>query len=223
MNILALETSTEYCSAALWLSGEVRQRIALAGQRHSELLLPMVDALLAETGLHVGALDAVAAAIGPGSFTGLRIATAVGQGIAFGAGIATVPVGTLEALAAGADAFEVVACVDARMDQVYCAAYRRAAADMEVVVPPLVASPEDLPGLPPGKWTGRGNGFARFAGRIERSWGEAIGSVDAEAYPEARWVAELAVRRLMRGEGRPPEALSPVYVRDKVALTVAER
>jgi tRNA threonylcarbamoyladenosine biosynthesis protein TsaB len=223
VNILALDTSTEYCSAALWRLGEVRQRIVLAGQRHSELLLPMVEALLEEGDVGVRQLDAVAAAVGPGSFTGLRIAAAVGQGIAFGAGLPTVPVGTLEAMAASADARDVVVCIDARMDQIYGAVYRRRAEFLEVVVPPFVASPEDLPALPPGDWTGRGNAFARFAERIRGAWGHAVARVEAEAHPEARWVAALAAQRLARGAGQPPEALTPIYVRDKVALTAAER
>ena len=118
MKILALETSTEMCSAALWLDGSVDTREAHAGARNSELLLPMVEALLAANGLTVRDLTGVAFGAGPGAFTGVRIACGVAQGIAFGIGARTVPVGTLMALAESANVDRVVCCLDARMGEV---------------------------------------------------------------------------------------------------------
>lgn len=223
MKILALDTSSEHCSAALWLDGRVSQRLEHAGQRHSQLLLPMVTELLAEAGLAATALDGVAVAVGPGSFTGLRIATAVGQGIAFGADLPVASVGSLDALAWGLDGAARVACVDARMGEIYAAAYRWTGTDLDCVVDPLVASAERLPMLPDGAWTGGGNAFERCADGIAARWGSAIARSDAAAVAEARHVAAIAAAREPRGFRLPPEALIPVYVRDKVALRVDER
>ncbi|MEO8040423.1 MAG: tRNA (adenosine(37)-N6)-threonylcarbamoyltransferase complex dimerization subunit type 1 TsaB [Betaproteobacteria bacterium] len=221
MKILALDTSTEYCSAALWLDGEVCQRLEHAGQRHSQLLLPMVDALLVEAGLVLGRLDALAAAVGPGSFTGLRIATAVGQGLAFGADLPVVPVGTLDALAEGGGANDMVACIDARMNEVYIAAFRRGAQGVDAVLAPALAYPDALPDLPSGQWVGCGNGFDRFGDRMAACWPQV--RIVHDRHPEARHVAALAAARFLAGERHPPEALVPLYVRDKVALSTAER
>ena len=139
MNILALETSTEICSAALWLDGKVDAREVVAGQRNSELLLPMVDALLAANQLAMRDLDGVAFGSGPGAFTGVRIACGVAQGIAFGIDVPVAAIGTLMALAEAAGAPRAVCCLDARMGEVYHAAYqRRGDAWFEVHAPGLV-------------------------------------------------------------------------------------
>lgn len=221
LKILALDTSTEYCSAALWIDGEERQCLEHAGQLHSQLLLPMVDRLLGEGGLTLRGLDAIAAAVGPGSFTGLRIATAVGQGLAFGAELPVVPVGTLEALAAGSESVEVATALDARMGEVYFAAYRRRGHDLDIVVAPTLASPDAVPFLPPGAWVGCGVGFDRFGAALTARLG-AIAIVH-DRHPEARCVARIAARRLAAGERHAADALVPLYLRDKVALTTAER
>lgn len=221
MKILALDTSTEICSAALWIDGEARQRLVHAGQAHSQLLLPMVGELLAEAGLALGELDALAAAVGPGSFTGLRIATAVGQGLAFGADLPVVPVGTLEALALGAAAPLVVAALDARMGELYVAAFRFADTRIETVLAPTLATADDPPALPGGPWVGCGNGFDRFGERMARRLPDV--RMLRERHPEARWVAAIAAARFAAGERHLPEALVPLYIRDKVALTMAER
>lgn len=221
LKILALDTSTETCSAALWVDGEERQCLEHAGQRHSQLLLPMVDRLLGEAGLTVRGLDAIAAAVGPGSFTGLRIATAVGQGLAFGADLPVVPVGTLEALAEGCESVEVAAALDARMGEVYFAAFRRRASDFDVVIVPTLAPPEAVPLLPVGTWVGCGIGFDRFGAVLTARVGPI--HIMHDRHPEARCVARIAARRFAAGERHPADALVPLYLRDKVALTTAER
>jgi tRNA threonylcarbamoyladenosine biosynthesis protein TsaB len=119
MNILALDTSTDYCSAALWRDGLCVERAAAAGQSHSTLLMQMADAVLAEAGLKLQALDGIAYGEGPGSFTGLRIACAVAQGLAFAADLPVAGIGTLQAMAAACDAPRVICCLDARMQDVY--------------------------------------------------------------------------------------------------------
>ena len=223
MKILALDCSTEMCSAALWIDGAVEQHLELAGQRHSERLLPMVSSLLAAAGIGLRNLDAVAVATGPGTFTGLRIAVSVGQGLAFGADLPVVPVGSLEALAAGADAPRVMACLDARMDQVYFAAYRRVESGLEEVTAPALAAPEHLPALPAGsEWTGAGNGFDRFAPRLACAW-PGLARWIPGVVPEARHVASIAAVRMAMGRSQAPDQLLPLYVRDRVALTTAER
>ncbi len=223
VKILALDCSTEMCSAALWIDGAVEQHLEPAGQRHSERLLPMVSSLLAAAGIGLRGLDAVAVATGPGTFTGLRIAVSVGQGLAFGADLPAVSVGTLEALAAGADAPRVMACLDARMDQIYFAAYLRVGGGLEEVLAPAVASPEHLDALPDGPgWIGVGNGFDRFAPRLAVAW-PGLARWIPQVVPEARHVASIAAVRMATGLSLAPERLLPLYVRDRVALTTAER
>lgn len=221
LKILALDTSTEYCSAALWIDGDVRQRLEHAGQTHSQLLLPMVDGLLAEGGLSMRGIDAIAATIGPGSFTGLRIATAVGQGLAFGADVPVMPVGTLDALAHGCEAERVATALDARMGELYFAAYQCGPTGTEVILAPMLVAPESLPDLPEGDWIGCGNGFDRLGERIAQRLPSV--RVRKDCHPEARHVAAIAAARFEAGERHPAEALVPMYVRDKVALTMAER
>lgn len=221
LKILALDTSTEYCSAALWIDGRASQRLEHAGQRHSQLLLPMVDELLREAGLSIRAMDAIAAAVGPGSFTGLRIATAVAQGLAFGADLPVIPVGTLEALARGSEAELVATALDARMGEIYFAAFRRRPAATETVIAPVLVAPESVPALPVGRWIGCGNGFDRLGERLALRLPSV--SVRHDCNPEARHVATLAAARFAAGERHGPEALVPLYLRDKVALTMAER
>lgn len=223
VKILALETSTAYCSAALLLDSACLVRQVSAGQRHSELLLPMVDELLNESGVALRNLDAIAFGEGPGSFTGLRIACGVAQGLAFGAGLPVVGVSTLLALAEATHHPKVIACLDARMGEVYCASYVRGASALEEVHPVALCKPDQVPLVEGSGWSGCGSGFdahsvaltARFADRIER----VIGGL----FPHAREMAWLAQAVVASGGARAPELAVPVYVRDKVALTSAER
>lgn len=223
MKILALETSTEYCSAALWRDGEVEEEAVRAGQRHSELLLPMVDGLLRRRGLKVGQLDGLAFGEGPGSFTGLRIACGLVQGLAFGAGLKCAGVSTLLALAEGTAALRVVCCLDARMGQIYHAAYARRGDGWAVVHEPGLWAADSAPPLPEGAWTGCGSGFAGHAQALGRRYAGRLSAIMPEAYPRARHVATLAAREFASGGGVEPEHAIPVYLRDKVALKSAER
>lgn len=219
MKILALDTSTELCSAALLVGTETRERAVLAGNRHSELLLPMVRELLAEAGMGLADLDGLAFGQGPGSFTGLRIGCGVVQGLAFGADRPVVAVGSLEALAFGVDAEAVLACIDARMHEVYVAAYRRVSGGVSEVLAPQVLAPGAVALPAGGPWVGCGPGFAAYpqllAGQVQ--------SVLADHFPRAAAVARLAAPRLAAGAGVAAEAAEPVYVRDKVALKISER
>src|SRR5258706_7642337 len=154
LNLLALDTSTEYCSAALLRGEELTHREAHAVQRHSELILPMIEDLLGAGGLELEQFDGIDFGAGPGSFTGLRIACGVAQGLAFGAGLPVVPVGTLIALAQESGASRVIACLDARMGEVYHAAYRRDGASWTEMTAQGVRSAQFAPMLEAAGWFG---------------------------------------------------------------------
>lgn len=223
MKILALETSTELCSAALWLDGEVDAREALAGQRHSELLLPMIDALLVNHGLKAAQLDCIAFGAGPGSFTGLRIACGVAQGMAFGLSVPVVGIGTLLALAAASRAERAVCCLDARMGEVYHAAYEWRGEDWHAVHEPGLCKPDAAPELPAGAWTGCGSGFAAYRAALESRYAGSLGHVNDRLAPHAREIAALAAVEFRRGGAVSAEYAAPLYVRNKVALRINER
>jgi tRNA threonylcarbamoyladenosine biosynthesis protein TsaB len=223
VTILALDTSTEYCSVALLHEGELSSDEVRAGQQHSKLLLPMVDRLLSGAGMRLRDLDGIAFGAGPGSFTGLRIACAVAQGLAFGAELPVVPVSTLLALAQASGDGRVVAAMDARMNEVYLGAYVREGGDWHAVIEPCLQAPTTMPDLPGAGWTAAGSGFAVCDGALVDACKEKLARVDVLLYPRAAEMARLAAGVLARGLGVAPEEAAPLYVRDKVAVTVAER
>ncbi|MEK7875737.1 MAG: tRNA (adenosine(37)-N6)-threonylcarbamoyltransferase complex dimerization subunit type 1 TsaB [Pseudomonadota bacterium] len=223
MKILAFETSTELCSAALWLDGRVDAREAVAGQRHSELLLPMIDALLVSHSLKAAELDCIAFGAGPGSFTGLRIACGVAQGIAFGLNVPVVGVSTLLALAAASQADPVVCCLDARVGEVYHAAYERRGGDWHEVHEPSLCKPDAVPELPAGTWTGCGSGFTVYRAALESCYAGKLARVIGDLAPHAREIAALAAAEFGRGGAVSAEYAAPLYVRNKVALRMDER
>jgi len=223
LNILALDTSTDLCSVALWRDGEVLHDDRAAGQTHSSLLLPMVDALLRRADLAIGAMDAIAFGAGPGSFTGLRIACGVAQGLALGTARPVVAVGTLLALAEASGADRVVCCLDARMHEVYHARYVRTATGWQTQCTPGLCPPAEVP-LPEGQgWVGCGNGFAVYEAVLSQRFAGVLAGVSPVRLPHAREIAILGAAAHRRGDGVAPEAALPVYIRDKVALTVAEQ
>lgn len=223
MNLLALDTSTEYCSVALLRDGELSFREAHAVQRHSELILPMIEDLLVYSGLGLAQLDGIAFGAGPGSFTGLRIACGVAQGLAFGAGLPVVPIGTLAALAQEAGAPKVIAALDARMGEIYHAAYRRDAERWTEMAAPSVGPAQSAPPLEGEGWFGCGSGFAAYADALAKRYRGQLNGVAAGLHPHARSIARLAAPVLAAGGGVPPEQAAPVYVRDKVALKMHEQ
>jgi tRNA threonylcarbamoyladenosine biosynthesis protein TsaB len=223
MKILAIETSTEYCSAALLIDGELSERETRAGQKHSELLLPMIDELLATRAIGLRELSGIAYGEGPGSFTGLRIACGVVQGLAFGADLRVVGIGTLLAMAYGSAAERVVCCVDARVKECYHAAYERQGDTWRIVHAPAVCAPAAVPALQGGDWLACGNGFAVYGDVLMDRYRGQLAAVDAEAVPHARDIARLAVRAFESGDTRAAEEAAPVYLREKVALRIDER
>jgi tRNA threonylcarbamoyladenosine biosynthesis protein TsaB len=223
MNVLVIDTSTEYCSAALWLDGRVQAFRVLAGQRHSSLLLPMVDELLREASLTLRQLDGIGYGAGPGSFTGLRIACAVTQGLAFGADLPVVGVSTLESIAEQTGADQVLTVLDARMAEVYWAAYERAGETWLTVCEPQLALPESV-SVPAGDgWVGAGNGFAILGETLRPRLAKQLVRIDDTLMPDAAAMAPLAAAAFARGEGVDAALAAPIYLRDKVALTIDER
>jgi tRNA threonylcarbamoyladenosine biosynthesis protein TsaB len=223
VKILALETSTEMCSAALWLDGKNYACEVVAGQRNSELLLPMVEELLAAHGVNVRDLTGIAFGSGPGAFTGVRIACGVAQGIAFGIDVPVAGVGTLLALAEASGAQRVVCCLDARMGEVYHAAYEKRADGWGEVHAPGLYKPVAVPDLPGNGWSGCGSGFAAFRDELAVRHGGSIERVIENLVPHAREIAVLAARQFDRGGAVDAADALSLYVRNKVALRVDER
>jgi tRNA threonylcarbamoyladenosine biosynthesis protein TsaB len=224
MKILAFDTSTEWLSVALFdgaTAAAVRER---AGNASSERILPVIGDLLAQGGVTLADLGGIAYGAGPGSFTGVRIACGVAQGLAFGGGLPVLGVSTLGAIAQSAwrasGARRIVACLDARMHEVYVAAYRRDDDEWLLARDAAVCKPDDVD-LPSGDgWHGAGEGFAAYPQLAQRL---RLASCDPSIIPEAQSIAELAWPRLLAGEGVPAEQAEPLYVRHRIALTSAER
>jgi tRNA threonylcarbamoyladenosine biosynthesis protein TsaB len=219
--LLAIDTATEACSAALWLDGEVHERYVEAPREHARRLLPMVEELLAEAGLALRDLDALAFGRGPGSFTGVRIAAGMAQGLAFSAGLSVVPVSTLAALAQGvadADHPRLLAAIDARMGEVYWASYVLGADGLvELDGVERVCAPGEVPLPTGGGWYGVGSGWATYAELLDARLGASLVGRDGTRYPRAGDVARLAAAAFAQGSARPAEQAIPVYLRDKVA------
>jgi tRNA threonylcarbamoyladenosine biosynthesis protein TsaB len=220
MKILALDTATEACSAALLIDDEVIERHELAPRRHAVLILPMIEAVLAEAGIGTRELDALAFGQGPGAFTGVRIATGVVQGIAFAADLPVAPVSTLAAIAREAmtdhGANQVVAAIDARMNEVYVGAYRVAEDGGVVLIgDEQVCAPDALDLDAQDDWVGAGTGWMVHAETLSRRLG--IAAWWDEIYPRASEIAALGALAYQKGEVVVAEEALPVYLRDKVA------
>ena len=217
MRFAAIETSTDWCSVAVWSDGEITALERRAGNRHSELALPMLEKLLGKQP-EKSRLDAVAFGAGPGAFTGLRIACGLAQGLAFGRGVPAIGVSTLEALAQETGATRVVACIDARMREVYYAALEKRGGRWHEVVAAQCVAPQSAPKPPGDGWVGAGSGYEAHPGELAGK----VSMVRAAVHPTALAVAELAAPRLAAGEGVDAGEAAPVYLRDKVALTQEE-
>lgn len=221
MKILAIDTATERCSVALWQDGEVWQREQMASRTHAELILPMIDDLLGDKGCKLNQLHAIAFGRGPGAFTGVRVAVSVAQGLAFGVGLPLVPVSDLEALAAAAARLHGISralvCMDARMGEVYWAAYSLSPDGIEahtseaVSPPPMVIPPDD------GGWFGVGEGFRNYLPELEHQLRGQLSGMAPDLLPDARDVAALAAQAYAQGKFVQAEQALPVYLRDKVA------
>ena len=238
MRVLALDTATEACSVALITDHGVFGRFKDVGRGHAEEILRMVDETLTEAAVTLGSLDGLAAGVGPGSFTGVRISVSVAQGLAFGAGLPVVPITSLEALAQQAvrgGAEQVLACLDARMGEVYSGWFRAdalrgvvalgalavgPAAAITVPFGTALRGPTDSPDAPAFHALGRGLGAYPALLTLP---GLVLHPGATLALPDARDMAALGLLRLRAGAGLDPADLAPQYLRDKVASTEAER
>jgi tRNA threonylcarbamoyladenosine biosynthesis protein TsaB len=242
MKLLALETSTEACSVALWVDGELQMRHALAPRQHAELALPWAEALLVDAGLAKSQLDAIAVGRGPGAFTGVRLGISLAQGIALALDRPVVPVSTLAALAMRAATLmpsdgsssvpmspanasvHVLAAIDARMSELYVGYFEMRDGDAipmsqeSLAVPDTVVLPAGV-----GAFYGVGTGFSALDSALRKRLSAHLRAVDAEALPQADDVARLAALAYARGEAVAPERLEPAYLRNHVALTLAEQ
>ncbi|MCC2637911.1 MAG: tsaB [Moraxellaceae bacterium] len=218
MKLLALETSTEACSVALHVDGRVLARFRHAPRLQTELLLPMAEELLAEAGLTLAVLDALAYSRGPGAFTGVRIAAAAVQAFAFARDLPVVAVSSLQSLAQGAwrvhGAGRVLAVFDARMDEVYAGAYARDGDLMQPLAPDCLCAPAALPAALRGEWFAAGNGVAAHEA-VLRGQCDFTG-IDATLFPSAEDVLPLALAQFAREGGQAAELALPVYLRDEV-------
>ena len=218
MRIAALETSTEWCSVALWADGEIASLEQRAGHRHAEIALPLLERLLRRCGTSADALDAIAFGAGPGSFTGLRIACGLAQGLAIGRGIPVLGVSTLEGIAEESGAARVVVCLDARMREVYYACLERAGDEWRATRAAACVPPSAVRSPAGDDWCGCGNGFAVYP-ELSRM----VTRVLPEVHPSAGAIVRLAAPRIGAGEGVDAALAAPLYLRDKVALTIREQ
>ena len=219
MNLLALETATEACSAALLIDDQVLERYQVEPRGHSQLILPMIDELLDEAGMNMGQIDGIAFGQGPGAFTGLRIAVGVTQGIAFAADIPVIPVSTLAALAQGCEQQErVLAAIDARMDEVYWGIYRRNPDGLMVLEgEEQVIAPGEVPVPGSDTWYGAGSGWESYRHELQDRCRDRVTASDGSRLPTAGAVARLGAADFRAGKTVSAEQAMPVYLRDQVA------
>lgn len=228
MKLLAFETATEACSVALYLDGEILERHEIAPRLHAEYALPWAEELLAQAGIKRSQLDLIAISRGPGAFTGVRLAIALGQGIALALGKPMIGVSTLMAIAASLKGEpqkeRILAAIDARMGEVYVGAFKRNGDELIAISAEAVCPPDKfvLPDAQ-GDWHAVGTGFSAVNNALQSHLESQLVSVDASVLPHAADVARLAVAAYARGEAMTPERVEPAYLRNNVALTLEEQ
>jgi tRNA threonylcarbamoyladenosine biosynthesis protein TsaB len=229
MKLLAVETATEACSAALYLDGEVIERYQVSPRDHAQLILPMIDGLMHEAGLRLSDLDALAFGRGPGSFTGVRIATGVIHGIALGADLRIVPVSTLAAVAqeffdrSGDLYANAFTAMDARMGEIYFAVYRRAVSGFAELVGEEKVTPAESIVFPDVSGAGIGTGWGPYRDVLADKLAGRVDLIETDNLPRAGAVARLGAHGFARGLAVEVEDAQPVYLRNKVAKKESER
>lgn len=221
--LLAIETSSDIASAALLQGDQVMLRDMSGVQTHSHTILPMVQALLTQAGITLRQCDALAFGSGPGSFTGVRTACGIAQGLAFGAGLPLVPVVTLEAMAQACmertGATDVLAVLDARMNEVYWAQYRHQAGRWQAIIAPTLSDPAMV--LAEGPVVACGNGLAAYCAAFAGQ--PYMATALPDLMPHAAQTGRLGGAAFLRGESVHARDAQPLYLRNKIALTTAER
>jgi len=224
MNLLVIDTSTEACAVGVAAGNVHHGRFELTPRRHTECVLPWSEQLLAKAGLEKTDLQAIGVGIGPGAFTGVRLAVSLAQGMALGLGIPLVPVSTLAVIAqAQTHDGPIVVAMDARMGECYVGFYQKHDGIVQALAPECLLKPEAI-ALPfEGEWIGAGTAFGAYAGQLAAAFTGAMQSIDAAALPQPEALLQLAAFGFNTGMACPPEQIEPAYLRDKVALTLVER
>lgn len=217
MNILAIDTATEACSAAVYHAGAIVERSELTPREHGERILTMVEEVLGEVGFRLSDLDGIAFGCGPGSFTGVRLAVSVTQGLALGARLPVVPISTLAALAQEAPGNRVLVALDARMEEVYWGTYQRHSNGLvRALAPDKVCSPAAICPPPGSGWVGAGGGWQRYGASLSSRIGDCASAVHPTVLPTARAVALLGAYAYDGGTRLQAQEALPTYLRDQV-------
>lgn len=195
----------------------------LAGQSHSQLILPQIQMLLSDADVQLKDLQGIAFGAGPGSFTGVRIAAGVAQGLGFGASLPVAGICTLQALAEASGAGKVIACLDARMGEVYHAAYVKNAGIWQTLVAPGLYKPEAVPAIEGSDWIGAGSGWQTYGEVLSHRYQEQLQETLPELLPSASAILRLAKPLFASGQSLPAAEAMPIYIRNRVALKTAER
>jgi len=226
VKFLAIDTVTEACSVALWLDGEITAQEEIVFQGHTERVLPMVDALLAQTDTALSQLDAIVFDRGPGSFTGSRIGAGVTQGLAFGLDRPVIPISSLATLAQGAwrqdKQTQVLACIDARQSEVYWAGFRLEQDTMIAITDECIGPADTIQVSDTQAWFGVGTGFGRYASELAELFGVRWQGVQSQRYPLAQDMFPLALSAWYAQDWVQPAEAIPIYLRDNVATPPAK-
>ena len=223
MKLLAIETSSNRCSVALYDGKEICAKEVKANRKHSDFLLAIIDDVLREVNSELNEVTAVAFGAGPGSFTGLRLSCAIAQGFGFVQKIPVVPVSSMEALSLAVDRSKLFVCFDARMGQTFCAAYIWGEEQVEVIIEPQLCDADKMPILPGDGWVACGDGLSLYGHKIENQNGSSLTDYFLDLVPQGREVAIIAERKLKHGGCFPPEEALPFYIREKVAKDIYEQ
>lgn len=223
MKLLAFDASTEFLSIALQTNEQLETLDILAGQTASQLILPQIQLLLDKAKLNLSDLDGIAFGAGPGSFTGVRIACGVAQGLAFGAHLPVVGINVLMALAEASGAERVIAASDARMGEVYYAAYIRKDDGWLQARAAGVYKPHNVPAVEGNNWVGVGTAWKVYGESLCEQYHQQVVNTLPELTPKAESIMRLALPIFERGEAVSASEAAPIYIRNRVALTSKER
>ncbi len=227
MKILAIETATDACSAALLIDNEIALEYEVAPRKHTQLLLPMIERLMANAQLSIAELDAIAFSQGPGAFTGLRIAAGVTQGIALSADIPVIAISTLAAMAQQSyqqnQTNHMLVALDARINEVYWGKYEVKKGKVQLNGREQVILPTEIATIKEGEWVGIGSGWEAYREALENITNGRISQLYPDLTPSAEFIAELAAYKYQQGDVVSADQAQPVYLRNKVAETIKER
>ena len=218
MKLLAIDTSSYACTVAVMVDADVDSRFEITKNEHSKIILGMVEELMANFGIEVEQLDAIAFGRGPGSFTGLRIAAGVVQGIAFAYDKPVIPVSSMAVIAQGIQADNIAVAVDARMQQIYCGCYQRQEDGLVTMLgEERVLDPDQFVIPKGGQWVGAGTGWDQYADSILKHNSATVSKWLADCYPHAEDILKLGRKLFAAGEFKPAHEALPVYIRNEVA------